>query len=85
MSYTMWSAGEISQQVRDFGMNLINEELVTPSNFCTFVLILSSSVIVKIRRGFIQLHIKLWKHSARLIETLCSFSVSHLKLSKTVN
>ena len=37
MSYTMWSAGEISQQVRDFGMNLFNEELVTPSDFSTFL------------------------------------------------
>ena len=45
------------KQVRDFGMNLFNEELVTPSNFGTFVFILASSVIVKICRGFIHLRI----------------------------
>ena len=59
------------KQVRDLGMNLFNEELVTPSNFSTFVLILASSVIVKICRGFTHLHIKLWKCCARSIEKLC--------------
>ena len=56
------------KQVRDLGMNLFYEELVTPSNFGTFLLILASSVIVKIRRGFIHLRIKLWRRS---IEKLC--------------
>ena len=73
------------KQVRDFGMNLFNEELVTPSNFGTFVLFLASSVIVKICRRFIQLPIKLWKRSARSIKNCAAFSVYHLKLSKTVN
>ena len=49
-------------------MNLFNEELVNPSNFGTFLLILASSLIVKIRRGFIHLRIKLWRRS---IEKLC--------------
>ena len=76
MSYTMWSVGgpllvKFLKQVRDFGMNLFSEELVTPSNFGTFLLILASSVIVKIRRGFIHLRIKLWKRSARSIAKLC--------------
>ena len=52
-------------------MNLFNEELNTPSNFGIFVLILASSVTVKMRRGFIHLRIKLWKRSARSIEKLC--------------
>ena len=56
------------KQVRDLGMNLFNGELVTPSNFGTFLLIFASSVIVKIRRGFIHLRIKLWRRS---IEKLC--------------
>ena len=56
------------KQVRDLGMNLFNEESVTPSNFGTFLLILASSVIVKIDRGFIHLRIKLWRRS---IEKLC--------------
>ena len=47
------------KQVRAFGMNLFNEELVTPSDFVTFALILASSVIVKICRGFIHLRFKL--------------------------
>ena len=59
MSYTMWSAGEQIKQVRDFGINLFNEELVTSFNFGNFVLFLTSSVIVKLCRGFIYLLIKL--------------------------
>ena len=73
------------KQVRDFGMNLFNEEFVAPSNFSTFVLNLDSSVIVKICRGFIHLSIKLWKLSARSIEKLCFFLCFSFKLSKTVN
>ena len=75
------------KQLRDFSVNLFNEELVTLSNFGTFVLILASSVIVKIRQGFIHLRIKLWKRSARSkrLKNCAAFSVSYLKLSKTVN
>ena len=47
------------KQVRDFGMNLFNEELVTHFNFDNFVLILASSMILKLHQGFVYLCIKL--------------------------
>ena len=47
------------KQVRDFGKNLFNEELLTAFSFGNFVLILASSVIVKLCREFIHLHFKL--------------------------
>ena len=33
MSYTLWSADEISQKSKGFWYESINKELVTPSNF----------------------------------------------------
>ena len=59
------------KQVRDFGMNLFDEDWVTSFNFSTFVLILASSIIVKLCPGIIHLRMKLEKHFARSIEKLC--------------
>ena len=58
------------KQVRDFGINLFNEEVVTSFNFGTFKLILASSVIVKLVE-YLYICVSSIESALQSIEKLC--------------